>query len=94
MEIRYHLNPNTGEPHIYDHDVTESEVEDVLRRPMEQTPGRRDSIVALGQTRAGRALKVIYVPDDNGAGIFVITAFDLPPKQVRALKRRLKRRRS
>jgi hypothetical protein len=92
IDIRYHIGPS-GEPHIYDHGVTKDEVEDVLRDPLEQTPGRRTSVVAVGLTRAGRYLKVIYSPDEDGDGIFVITAFDLPPKQVRALYRRLRRRR-
>ena len=91
MEVRYYID-DTGEPHIYGHDVTEREVEEVLHRPLEQTPGREGSIVALGRTRAGRYLKVIYSRDDAGDGVFVITAFDLPTKQVRALQRRLKRK--
>jgi hypothetical protein len=49
---------------------------------------------AIGLTRAGRYLKVIFSPDDLGDDIFVITAYTVPPKQVRALKQRLKRRRS
>jgi hypothetical protein len=92
MDIRYYIR-DSGEPHIYDHDVTEDEVEDVLRDPLEQTPSRGGSVIALGQTRGGRYLKVIYSPDEDGEGILVITAFDLPPKQVRALYRRLRRRR-
>ena len=46
MEIRYFISPESGRPHIYDHDVSESEVEDVLRRPLEETRGRESSIVA------------------------------------------------
>jgi hypothetical protein len=33
MEIRFYVDPETGEPHIYRHNVSEEEVEDVLRRP-------------------------------------------------------------
>jgi hypothetical protein len=50
------------------------------------------SMVAIGQTRSGRYLKVIYSPDDVGTSIFVVTAFDVPEKQIRAMKKRLRRR--
>jgi hypothetical protein len=30
MEIRFYLDPETGLPHIYEHGVTEEEVEQVL----------------------------------------------------------------
>ena len=63
MEIRFYIDPETGEPHIFGHDVEETEVEDVLARPREDRPGREDSRVAVGQTQAGRYLRVIYVPD-------------------------------
>jgi hypothetical protein len=93
MNLRFHINPDTGEPHIYDHRVDEVEVTDVLRKPLEEIRGRKDGNIAHGQTRAGRYLKVIYVRDTHGDGIFVVTAYDLPPRQVQALKRRLRRRR-
>ena len=38
-------------------------MEDVLARPMEDRAGRDGSRIALGQTEAGRYLRVIYVPD-------------------------------
>jgi hypothetical protein len=63
MKVRYYLDPDTGEPHIYGHGVTEEEVEHILRHPGEDLPGRDDSRQALGQTAAGRYLRVIYVPD-------------------------------
>ena len=33
MNIRFHRDPQTGEPHIYGHDVDEDEVADVLESP-------------------------------------------------------------
>ena len=92
MEIRYYIDAS-GDPHIYDHNVTEQEVEEVLYNPLEETAGGRSSVIALGRTRSGRHLKVVYSPDEVGDGIFVITAFDLPPRQLRTLYRRLRRRR-
>jgi hypothetical protein len=93
MEIRFHLDPETGEPHIYDHGVTEEEVWEVLRRPGEDRAGSEDSRVAIGQTAAGRYLKVIYVRDAVGDGVFVITAYDLIGKPLKAYRRRQRRRR-
>ena len=31
MEIRYYIDPESGDPHIYDHNVSEHEVEQVMR---------------------------------------------------------------
>jgi hypothetical protein len=74
MHVRCHTDSDTGLPHIYGHNVSESEVEDVLRRPLENRAGQRDSRILIGRTRAGRVLKVICIPDDDGVGIFVVTA--------------------
>ena len=92
MKIRFHINPTTGFPHIYDHDVEEEEVEQVLRRPGEDRPGREDSRVALGQTLSGRYLRVVYVPDARPDSVFVITAYDLTGKPLKAYRRRRRRR--
>ena len=93
MDIRFHVDPETGQPHIYDHGVTEDEVREVLQRPGEDRAGDEDSRVALGQTAAGRYLKVIYVRDPGEDSVFVITAFDLTGKPLRAYRRRQRRRR-
>jgi hypothetical protein len=93
MEVRYYLDPETGQPHMYGHGVTEEEVEYVLRHPGEDLPGREGSRQALGQTAAGRYLRVIYVPDSERKGVFVITAFELHGKPLQAFRRRRRRRR-
>ena len=88
MNIRFYIDPQTGEPHIYNHDVSEDEVEDILLRPGEDFSGREDSRVAIGQTRSGRHLRVIYVPDPEPDSVFVITAYDLKGKPLAAYRRR------
>jgi hypothetical protein len=92
MELRFYLDPGSGEPHIHQHQVSEQEAEDVLRRPIEDRAGRDGARVAIGQTKAGRYLRVVYVPDPEPESLFVITAFDLGPKALRALKRRRKKK--
>ena len=94
MDIRYHRDPDTGLPHIYGHGVTEAEVEQVLHGAGEDLPGSRDSRMKLGQTWAGRYLQVIYVPDDEPDSVFVITAYDLSGKPLKAYKRRYRQRRN
>ena len=94
MHIRYYIDPGAEEPHIYNHDVNEIEVEEVLQRPGEDRPGREGSRVALGQTRAGRYLRVIYVPDPEPDSVFVVTAYELQGKPLYAYHRRIRRRRS
>jgi hypothetical protein len=62
MNVRFYLDPETGQPHMYRHQVDEQEVQDVLKKPGEDRPGREDSRVAIGQTRAGHYFRVVYVP--------------------------------
>jgi hypothetical protein len=90
--VRYFVDPATGQPHVYHHAVSENEVEDVLARAMEDRPGRDDSRIAIGQTAAGRYLRVIYVPDPEPSSVFVITAYELGPKALKALRRRRRKK--
>ena len=92
MDVRYYIDPGTDEPHIYRHAVSEREVQDVLGRPIEDRPGREGARVAMGQTRGGRFLRVVYVPDGQPGSVFVITAYELGPKALRALRRRRKKK--
>ena len=63
MDIRFYIDPETGVPHIYNHDIDEDEIAEVLRNPGEDRSGREGARVAIGQTRSGRYLRVIYAPD-------------------------------
>lgn len=92
MKIRCYIDPVTEEPHIFNHDVYEDEVADVLLNPGEDRPGREGSRVAIGQTSNGRYLRVIYVPDPEPNSVFVITAYDLKGKPLTAYRRRQRRR--
>lgn len=92
MEIRYHNDPETGQPHIYGHGVTEEEVSEVMRGLGEDVSGNRGSHMKLGQTVAGRYLQVIYVPDEDPSSVFVITAFELRGKAKKAFRRRKRRK--
>jgi len=88
VNLRFYTDPETGEPHIYRHEVHEEEVEEILRRPGDDFPGRSNSRIALGQTGAGRYLQVVYVPDADRRSIFVVTAYDLRGKALAAFRRR------
>lgn len=90
MKVRYYIDPESGEPHIYKHEVDEAEVEEVLRSPGEDRPGWEGSRVAIGQTEAGRYLRVIYVPERGG--VFVITAYELTGKSLLTYRRRMRKR--
>ena len=92
MNVRYFIDPQTGLPHIYEHDVAEGEVEEVLAEPGEDRPGQDGSRVAIGQTLSGRYLRVIYVPDPEPDSVFVITAYELSGKPLLAYRRRQRRR--
>ena len=58
IQVRYYNEPGSGQPHIYGHNVAEYEVEAVLDHPMEDRPGEGGARIPLGQTDAGRYLRV------------------------------------
>ena len=88
MIVKFFFDPETGQPHIHNHGVTEPEVRQVLARPGLVLEGSENSRFALGQTEAGRYLKVVYAPREDAEGIFVITAYELRGKELKAYRRR------
>ncbi len=92
LKTRYYVDPASGLPHIYNHDVDETEVEDVLDRPGEDRPGREGSRVALGQSDAGRYLRVVYVPDPEPESVFVITAMEIGGEALAAYRKRRRKK--
>jgi hypothetical protein len=93
MRLRFFLDPETGEPHIWNHGVEESEVEAILREPGEDRQGSNDSRVAIGQTPAGRYLRVVYVRDPEPHSVFVVTAYELRGQPLTAYQRRKRKKR-
>jgi hypothetical protein len=92
MKIRFHIDEDTGLPHVLGHGVSEAEAEEVICTPGDDRPARDGGRMALGQTRAGRYLVVIYVPDADEDEVFVVTAYPLKGKLLEAYKRRLRKR--
>jgi hypothetical protein len=92
MILRIFQDPSTGLPHFFDHGVTEDEVREVMTGSGEEYPGDGDSRMKLGQTRAGRYLKVIFVPDEIPDSVFVITAYDIKGKAKKAFRKRQRRK--
>jgi hypothetical protein len=88
VDVRFYLDPATAQPHIYNHDVNEEEVKEVLTNPGEDRPGRDGSRLAIGQTASGRYLKVVYVRDAKPDSVFVITAYELRGKPLLAYRGR------
>jgi hypothetical protein len=88
VQLRFYIDPETDEPHIYEYGVTEEEVEEVMRSPGDDFQVRKGARIALGQTDAGRFLQVVYVLDQDRLGAFVVTAYDLRGKALAAYRRR------
>jgi hypothetical protein len=80
MELRFYIDPDTGQPHIYGHGVTEEEVREIFRRPGEDLRGAGTSRMRIGQTLSGRYLQVVFVPCKRPRSVFVITAYELRGK--------------
>jgi hypothetical protein len=92
VRCRYYRDPESGIPHIENHDVSELEVADAFLSRREDRAGRDGSRVAIGRTRSGRILRVIYVRDEVADSTFVITAYDLRGPALKAFQRRQRRR--
>lgn len=90
--VRYYIDPETGLLHIYNHSITEEEVKGILAGPGEDRQGYEGTRVAIGQTKAGQYLRVIYVPDPEPGSVFVITAYELRGKALKAYRRRRRQR--
>ena len=52
MKLRYYIDSETELPHIYRHNISEDEVEEILGRPGEDRPGRDGSRSEELQTAA------------------------------------------
>ena len=92
VELRFYLDPATGQAHVRNHGVDEEEAEEALANPGEDRPGREGSRIAIGQTASGRILRIVYVRDPGVNSIFVITAYELRGKPLLAYRRRLRRK--
>lgn len=92
MDIRFYIDPDTGEPHIHGHNVSENEVEEVLQNPGEDRPGHEGARIAIGRTSNGRYLRVIYALDEESDSIFVITTYELRGKPLMAYQRRRRKK--
>ncbi len=69
-------------PHLWEHDVTIEEAEEVLLNPQSTRAVSRSSGLPLvfGWTSTGRHLAVVYeVVDDKPLTLRPITAYDVPP---------------
>jgi len=53
MTIRYYNDPETGQPHIYNHHISKKEVMDVLIKPGEDRSGRDGSRSLSGKRTLG-----------------------------------------
>lgn len=92
MDLRFYIDPETELPHIYRHGVEEYEVEDVLYDYTERGRSDDGAWYAIGQTRGGRYLMVVYRYDRSDGSITVITAYDLRGNARHAYRRRERRR--
>ena len=93
VKIRFYIDPETSKPHIHNHGVFEDEVEEVFLSGLGQDRvSREGSRILMGQTDAGRYLRIIYSPDPEPDSVFVITAYELRGKPLAGFKRRQSRR--
>jgi len=58
MKIRFYIDPEADLPHIYNHDVRENEVEDVLLKPGEDRSGKENPELQLVRQGMADTLKL------------------------------------
>ncbi len=92
MRYRFYIDPETERPHVENHGVGLRECIEVLRNSMQDFASGPGSRQALGPTRDGRLLKVIYTIDGTSGEVFIITAYPLRGNQLKAYRRRSRRR--
>lgn len=92
MEIRFNKDRESGLAHCYSqHDVSEREVIQLLRRPGDLFRRGDGTLVAEGQTNAGRYVRVVYREHADYGYTFVITAYELKGNAKHAYRRRHRR---
>lgn len=77
-----------SEKHIAEHNVTMSEVADVLAAEHIKHSGRNDTVIVAGTTDTGRHLIAVAADDDGLA--FVVTARDMTASEKQAYRRRMR----
>ncbi len=88
-DVRFYHDPDSGLAHCFaQHGIHEQEVIGLLRRPGQRVRRSDGTLVAEGQTTAGRYLRVIYREHRKPDYLFVITAYDLSASAKRAYRRR------
>ena len=91
VNVRWYTDPETGEPHALKHGVTEEEIHSAIAGVIEDRQGVDGVRVFVGKADDGQVLRVVYVPDLEPGSIFVITAYPLGAKALKALRRRMRR---
>ena len=62
-QFRYYIDPETDEPHIYNHDVTEEAVEEDFLSGGETRREGGGVYARIGPTEDGRLLRIIFRKD-------------------------------
>ena len=92
MDIGFYIDPETGAPHIYNHDIDENEIAEVLRNPGEDRAGHGGARVASVKPAAAVICELFMLRLPQPDTIFVITAYELQGKPLTAYRRRRRRR--
>ena len=86
MQYKFYTDPETNEPHIFNHGVTEDEAIESIENKAEIKRSRKDSFVAIGRTAAGRTLKVVYVKKIDY--LLIVTGYEMSGRELKAFRRR------
>jgi hypothetical protein len=88
VDIRYYIDPETQRPHMYRTAWRSRKSKTCFDGPWRTGRGEKDRVSLWVGAKRG----VIYAPDPIPDSVFVITAYRLGPKALRALPRRRRRK--
>ncbi len=91
MTVRFLIDHDTGSPHILQHGVREREALEILRHGEADVAAKDGARMTEGQTQGGRFLRVVYRVNEIDDSILIVTAYDLSPKALTALRKRRRR---
>lgn len=82
MKVRFYLDPDTRNPHIFKHRVSEEETFAFFTNKQYFEFQRKDqSFEAFGKTLDGRLLQFAFRKERDGS-IFIITGYDIEDKEM------------
>jgi len=82
LKLKFYIDTETNEPHIYKHEISEAEIVEFFQEIKYLERKRNDkSYEAFGRIHSNRFLHVVYRKEAADV-FFIITAYDIEDKEL------------